>query len=398
VKKIFRENKMRKVSIFLILLSFCFLSCAEEEFADDFYEISESFDPSNSTTALISDDENEGQSHEESDANVTKLSSFSSEIDLDGMAIESMAQIYKQLLIDHEGNHTINNSNDKSSEKTNDKSIETITDMTEDIKSFSTSESINFETRDTLQKTRNNTEVMMTSTKEPEEEELNTTSSTTESKQSLIVSNETIEKTENMTTTTLKSTLNQKYSKLLNDSNDDITLPSDFEYGMTTTAKQTTTRTVQTVTSKRQIFAPQFQSPALLPPPPMYPIMPPNIPVNPGYQTIWIPIQVPRDPYSIDQMWKKSRTPTFIERGRLKNRPSIREGTPESWWRRPQPNFCTEPIFVNDYCKDRTPVKRWAFNQADERCYRYVDYCFDDKHNSFDTLQQCLTSCWRATV
>jgi hypothetical protein len=129
-------------------------------------------------------------------------------------------------------------------------------------------------------------------------------------------------------------------------------------------------------------------------PPPMCPIMPPNIPVNPSYQTIWMPIHVPRDPYSIEQMWKKSRTPTFIERGRLKNRPSIREGTPESWWRRPQPNFCTEPIFVND----RTPVKRWAFNQADERCYRYVDYCFDDKHNSFNTLQQCLTSCWRATV
>jgi hypothetical protein len=392
---------MRKVSVLLILLSFCFLSCAEEEFADDFYEISKSFDQkpnktSNLATDLISDDENEGQSHEEFDTNATKLSSFSSEIDLGGMANESMAQIYKQLLIDHEGNDTIVNSNNKSSEKTNDKSIETTTHMTEDITSFSTSESITSETTETIENTGNNTEVMMTLTTEPEKEELNTTSSTTESKQSLIASNETIEKTENMTTTTtaiFKSTLNPKYSKLLDDSNDDITLPPDFENEMTTT-----TRTLQTITPKRQLFAPQFQSPALPPPPPMYPIMPPNIPVNPGYQTIWIPIQVPRDPYSIDQMWKKSRTPTFIERGRLKNRPSIREGTPESWWRRSQPNFCMEPIFVNDYCKDRTPVKRWAFNQADERCYRYVDYCFADKHNSFDTLQQCLTSCWRATV
>jgi hypothetical protein len=387
---------MRKVSV--LLLSFCFLSCAEEEFADDFYEIPKSFDPkpnktSNLTTDFISEDENEGQSHEEFVANATKLSSFSSEIDLNGMANESMAQIYKQLLIDHERNDTIINSNDKSSEKTNYKSIKT----TANIKSFSTSESITSETTETIEKTGNNTEVMMTLTTESEEE-LNKTSSTTESKQSLIASNETIEKIENMTTTAttiLKSTLSLKYSKLLDDSNDDITLPPDFENGMTTTAR---TRTLQTITPKRQLFAPQFQSPALPPPPPMYPIMPPNIPVNPGYQTIWIPIQVPRDPYSIDQMWKKSRTPTFIERGRLKNRLSIREGTPESWWRRPQPNFCTEPIFVNDYCKDRTPVKRWAFNQADERCYRYVDYCFADKHNSFDTLQKCLTSCWRATI
>lgn len=138
-----------------------------------------------------------------------------------------------------------------------------------------------------------------------------------------------------------------------------------------------------------------------LPPPyplPIYPITPPKVPEPPGFQTIWVPIQIERDTKSLTQMWKHMKTPNFIERGHIKNEPTLSDGTPNSWWRRPRPDYCFEPIVVQHYCSNRQPVKKWSYNEADERCYRYVDYCSADKLNSFDTLQECLISCWRARV
>ena len=131
---------------------------------------------------------------------------------------------------------------------------------------------------------------------------------------------------------------------------------------------------------------------------PIFPIMPPKLPETPGFQTIWVPIQIRRDSHSINEMWKQSKTPNFIERGHIKHKPKLKEGTSNSWWRKVRPNYCFEPIVVEHYCADRQPLKKWSYNEADERCYRYIDYCSAHKLNSFDRLEDCLVSCWRASV
>ena len=125
-------------------------------------------------------------------------------------------------------------------------------------------------------------------------------------------------------------------------------------------------------------------------PPPMYHVMPRK-------KTIHIHNPVPL-PVSEDQ-WYGIKRPIFLERGRIKKRYTLKDGNENSWWRKSLPEYCQSPIYVTNDCgnEQRQPLQRWSYNFADERCYSYVDECSFGKKNSFQTLEQCLTSCWRPT-
>ena len=251
-----------------------------------------------------------------------------------------------------------------------------------------------------------------------------TTLSTTQQKDTTnatTIASEKLEETGSpSTTTTVSSTkMDPELAKLLhNNDEDDITLPSFLDdnggvvgdygkvYEQTSHSESRRPKFLNKLRPNTRHPQPKLVNNPLSPlapmpltplsPYPLFPIMPPQIPETPGYQTIWVPIQVRRDSHSIDEMWKRSKTPNFIERGHIKHEPTLSDGTPNSWWRKPRPKYCFEPIVADYFCADRSPLKKWSYNEADERCYRYVDYCSTNKLNSFDSLQDCLVSCWRA--
>lgn len=93
----------------------------------------------------------------------------------------------------------------------------------------------------------------------------------------------------------------------------------------------------------------------------------------------------------------KDGKPYFIMRARLKDLPNANQTGGNQWWTKAVPDYCYEEITEITDCKDKsvTLEKRWSFNSEDEKCYLYEDQCFSLKLNTFKSLKDCMTTCWR---
>ena len=91
----------------------------------------------------------------------------------------------------------------------------------------------------------------------------------------------------------------------------------------------------------------------------------------------------------------EARKPHFLMRARLNTLPKKGQKGGDEWWTKPVPHFCKEAIIEITNCKDKHLEKRWSFNTEDEKCYLYEDLCYKVKKNTFKSLKECMTACWR---
>ena len=87
--------------------------------------------------------------------------------------------------------------------------------------------------------------------------------------------------------------------------------------------------------------------------------------------------------------------PKFLMRAKLKNLPTKDQGTIDSWWKQPRHEFCQDEIFEMNDCFGKKLEKRWSYNPDDERCYLYLDECASERKNTFESLPECMKTCWR---
>lgn len=91
---------------------------------------------------------------------------------------------------------------------------------------------------------------------------------------------------------------------------------------------------------------------------------------------------------------RRQKKPRFLVKANIRKLSREKLKKARWLWDTP-PDYCMGRILIHDECLTNSLEKRWSFNFDDGLCYLYEEPCPEGKENSFTTLSQCISSCWR---